>query len=111
MNYAADNTEAVPGITGPHTLDLSSDENTAFVRDFVHHVAVLDLRSGKVKKVITAGNGHDGIDVSPDDKYVATAAFGDNIISIIDPQTLALKNIEVGNGPHGVRASKDSKWI
>ncbi|MDT8282533.1 MAG: cytochrome D1 domain-containing protein [Gammaproteobacteria bacterium] len=101
----------VPGITGPHNIDLSADENMAFVRDFVHHVAVLDLRSGKVKKVITVGNGHGGIDVSPDGKYVATAAIGDHIISIIDPQTLAVINIEVGNGPHGIRASKDSKWI
>jgi YVTN family beta-propeller protein len=101
----------VPGITGPHNLDLSADESTAFVRDFVHHVAVLDLRSGKVKKVITVGNGHGGIDVSPDGKYVATAAIGDNIVSIIDPQTFAVTDIEVGNGPHGIRASKDSKWI
>ena len=101
----------VPGITGPHNIDLSPDENTAFVRDFVHHVAVLDLISGKVKKVIKVGNGHGGIDVSPNGKFVSTAAIGDTFISVFDSQTLAVKNIEVGNGPHGIRASKDSQWI
>jgi YVTN family beta-propeller protein len=24
---------------------------------------------------------------------------------------LEVKNIEVGNGPHGIRASKDSQWL
>ena len=102
---------AVPGITGPHNLDLSSDEKTAYVRDFVHHVAVLDLVSEKVTKVITVGNGHGGIDVTPDGKYAVTAAIGDNIISVIDTDTLAVKSIKVGNGPHGIRASKDSQWF
>jgi len=101
----------VPGITGPHNMDLSRDEKTAFIRDFVHHVAVLDLESGKVKKVIKVGSGHGGIDVFPNDQYVATAAIADNKITVIDTQSLVAKNIEVGNGPHGIRASKDSQWI
>lgn len=101
----------VPGITGPHNLDLSADEKTAYVRDFVHHVAVLDLNSGKVRKVITVGNGHGGIDVLPDGRYVATAAIGDHIVSLIDPETFQVTNIEVGDGPHGIRASRDSHWI
>jgi len=100
-----------PGITGPHNLDLSFDERTAYVRDFVHHVAVLDLISGEVKKVITVGNGHGGIDVTPDGLYAATAAIGDDIVSVINTKTLAVKNITVGNGPHGIRASKDSRWL
>lgn len=101
----------VPGITGPHNLDLSPDEKTAFVRDFVNHVAVLNLNSESVKKVIKVGNGHGGIDVAPNGKFIATAAIGDNFISVIDPKTLQAKQIEVGNGPHGIRASADSRWI
>ncbi len=101
----------VAGITGPHNLDLSKDEKTAFVRDFVHNVAVLDLNSGKVIKVITVGNGHGGIDVAPNGKFAATGAIGDDHISIIDTKTLEQTDIKVGNGPHGIRASKDSKWI
>jgi len=101
----------VPGITGPHNLDLSKDEKTAFVRDFVHHVAVLDLTTEKVTKVITVGNGHGGIDVAPNGEFVATAAIGDNYISVIDTKTLKQTDIKVGNGPHGIRASKDSQWL
>lgn len=101
----------VPGITGPHNMDLSHDEKTAYVRDFVHHVAVLDLKSGKVKKVIKVGNGHGGIDTSPDGRFVATAAIGDDFISVINTVNLSIKNIKVGNGPHGIRASENGQWL
>jgi len=102
---------AVAGITGAHNLDLSLDEKTAYVRDFVHHVAVLDLNSENVVKVITVGNGHGGIDVDPQGKFVATAAIADNHISIIDTKTLMVKNINLGTVSHGIRASKNSQWL
>lgn len=101
----------VPGITGPHNLDLSDDEHTAYVRDFVHHVAVVDLISGRVKKIITVGNGHGGIDVTPDGRYVVTAAIGGDYITVINTTSLESRNIKTGNGSHGIRASKDSQWI
>ncbi len=101
----------IPGITGPHNLDLSKDEKTAFVRDFVHHVAVLDLVSGKVKKIIRVGNGHGGIDVTPDGRYAATTAIGDDYVTLIDTHSLKTAHIKVGDGSHGIRASADSHWL
>jgi len=101
----------LPGLTGPHNLDISSDGKTAFVRDFVHHVAVVDLTTKTVKKILTVGNGHGGIDVTPDGRYAATSAIGDTVISVINTQTLDVTSIELGNGSHGIRASKDSHWL
>ena len=101
----------IAGITGPHNLDLSKDEKTAFVRDFVHNVAVLDLITGKVKKVIKVGNGHSGLDVTPDGKYAIAGAIGDTFLSVIDTKTLNVQKIDLGTASHGIRASKDSKWL
>jgi len=102
----------LPGLTGPHNMDLSPDGNTAFVRDIVNNVAVLDIKTEKVKKIIKVGTGHAGIDVLPDGRYVVTGAIGDKVVSIIDPVSMSvIKQIDVGTGPHGVRASKNSRWI
>jgi len=40
-----------------------------------------------------------------------TGAIGDTHVSVIDTDSFKVRNIEVGKGPHGVRASKDSRWI
>jgi len=102
----------IPGLTGPHNLDLSKDEKTAYVRDLVGNVAALDLASGKVNKILQVGQGHAGIDVIPSGKYVFTGAIADNIVTVIDTKTLSvIKKINVGYGPHGVRASKNSRWV
>lgn len=101
----------VTGITGAHNLDLSGDEKIAYVRDFVHHVAVVDLTSEKVLKMLTVGNGHGGIDVFPNGKFVATAAIGDNFISVINTKTLTINNIQLGTASHGIRVSKDNQWL
>ena len=57
-------------------------------------------------------NGHAGIDVLPNGRYVVTGAIGDSFVTVIDPTTLkVVKKIPVGTGPHGVRASADSRWV
>jgi len=93
---------AVPGITGPHNIDLSKDGKTAYVRDFVHHVAVLDLVNEKVNKVIKVGKGHGGIDVAPNGQFVATAAIADSVITIIDTKTskarMEFALVKIANG-------------
>jgi len=91
---------------------LSQDGTLAFVRDTANHVAVVELATGEIKKLIGVGIGHAGIDVTPDGRYAITGAIGDKLVSVIDTRTLSLvKQIEVGIGPHGVRASADSRWV
>jgi YVTN family beta-propeller protein len=101
----------VPGINGPHNLDLSADERTLWVRDFAGKVAAVDIKSRKVLAVIPVGRGHGGIDVIPGGRYVFAGAIADNVVDVIDPTTFkVIKRIDVGQGPHGVRASRDGRW-
>ncbi|TAN05072.1 MAG: YncE family protein [Rhodanobacteraceae bacterium] len=102
----------VPGIQGPHNLDVSADGHTLWVRDLAGHVAAVDLATGKELAVIKVGAGHAGIDVIPGGRYVFTGAIADHVVDVIDPQTFrVVKRIEVGQGPHGVRASRDGRWV
>lgn len=102
----------VPGIQGPHNLDLSPDGHTLWIRDLVGKVAALDLASRKVLAVIPVGLSHGGIDVIPGGRYVFTGAIADHVVDVIDPATFkVVKRIEVGQGPHGVRASRDGRWV
>lgn len=102
----------VPGIKGPHNLDLSADEQTLWIRDLVGKVAAVDVKSRKVLAVIPVGLSHGGIDVIPGGKYVFTGAIADHVVDVIDAATFkVVKRIEVGQGPHGVRASRDGRWV
>lgn len=101
-----------PGIDTPHNLDLSKDEKLAFIRDTANHVGVLDLGSEKIVKILEVGQGHAGIDVTPDGRWVFTGAIADDVVSVIDAKKLQLvKKIKVGFGPHGVRASLDNRYL
>lgn len=102
----------VPGIHGPHNLDLSADEKTMWVRDLVGKVAAVDIKSRKELAVIPVGLSHGGIDVIPGGRYVFTGAIADHVVDVIDPTTFkVVKRIDVGQGPHGVRASRDGRWV
>ncbi len=102
----------VPGLTGPHNLDLSDHDRLLWVRDIGDHVAVVDLATRKVIHLIKVGQGHAGIDVIPGGRYVFTGAIADDVVDVINPKTYrVVKRIKVGNGPHGVRASRDGHWV
>jgi len=101
-----------PGIPNPHNLDLSEDGKTIYIRDLGNTVGVLDLTSEKIKKVITVGQGHAGIDIAPGGKYIFTGAIADDIVTVIDAKSFdVIKKIKVGFGPHGVRSSKNGRWL
>jgi YVTN family beta-propeller protein len=103
---------SVPGIQGPHNLDLSANGDVLWVRDVAGKVAAVDIKSGKELALIKVGMGHAGIDVIPGGRYVFTGAMADHIVSVIDPKTFkVIKDIDVGLGPHGVRASRDGRWV
>jgi len=107
-------THVIPttGIDTPHNLDLSKDGKTVFIRDTSNQVGVLDITSGKMIKITSVGQGHAGIDVTPDGKWVFTGAIADDVVTVIDATTLTVvKSIKVGFGPHGVRASADSRYL
>ncbi len=102
----------VPGVQGPHNLDLSDDGHRLWVRDLVGHVAVLALPSGRELAVIKVGLGHAGIDVIPGGRYVFTGAIADRVVDVIDPKTFkVVARIDVGRGPHGVRADHSGRWV
>lgn len=101
----------VPGLKGPHNLDLSADGKTLWIRGFVGQVAAVDLATHKVLAVVPVGLGHAGITVAPGG-YVFTGAIADHVVDVIDPATFkVIKRIDVGQGPHGVRASADGRWV
>ena len=103
---------AVPGVHGPHNLDLSADGRTLWVRDLTGSVAAVDLETRKELAVIPVAPGHAGIDVIPGGRYVFTGGIAGHVVDVIDPATFkVVKQIDVGQGPHGVRASADGRWV
>jgi len=103
---------AVPGIHGPHNLDLSADGKVLWVRDLTGSVAAVDLDTRKELAVIPVAPGHAGIDVIPGGRYVFTGGIAGHVVDVINPATFkVIKEIEVGQGPHGVRASRDGRWL
>jgi DNA-binding beta-propeller fold protein YncE len=102
----------VEGMATPHNIDLSDDERRLWIRDFEGSAAVLEIESGEVLARFDAGPSHGGIDVVPGGRYVATVAIGGSHVLLIDQRSLAtVKSIDVGQGPHGVRASADGRWL
>ncbi len=83
-----------------------------FIEDaFSNKVVVLDMFGNKIKDIYVGKNPHD-IAVSPDNKYVAVANFGDGTVSLIDTTEMQVKkNIYTGEGTHGVVFDRKSKFL
>ncbi|MFQ5497638.1 MAG: YncE family protein [Nitrosopumilus sp.] len=56
--------------------------------------------------------GHHGIDVSPDGNRVYVSGITDDVISVIDVESLeVIKKIKVGPGPPGLRTNSDGSIL
>jgi len=85
---------------------LSSDNisnELIFTEDGKNSMVIVLNFDGKIVKKIDVGKEPHDIAVSPDNKFVATANFGDGTVSIINTETLLIeKTIQTGKGAHGV---------
>ncbi len=83
-----------------------------FVEDaYSNNVIVIDTDGNIVKRIKTGRNPHD-IAVSPDNRYVATANFSGNSVSIIDTAKLEkIADVYTGLGAHGVVFDRSGKYL
>lgn len=97
----------VEGMDTPHNLDITADEKTLWIRDFVGNVAAFDLQTKETLALIPVSKGHSGIDIISDESFVFAGGIVDETVDVIDPNTFkVIKKINVGRGSHGVRSNK-----
>lgn len=95
------------GMDTPHNLDITADEQTLWIRDFVGNVAAFNLQTKEISPIIPVSTGHSGIDIISGESYVFVGGIVDNTVDVIDPTTYkVVKKIDVGQGSHGVRSNK-----
>ena len=105
----------IPGLNGPHNLDLSNNGHWLWIRSHASptqhgDVALLDLATRHVIESIPVGYFHGGIDRIPG-SVIMTTNIGGDTVEVIDRNALGvIKHITVGAGPHGVRISPDGRW-
>jgi YVTN family beta-propeller protein len=81
-------------------ITLSPNERTAYVSAGSHHVVVVDLDPGFVRREIPVGADPLGLDVSPDGAYLLVANSGSASISLIETDRLiVVDEVTVGSLP------------
>lgn len=107
----------VTGMDGPHNLDIDRNGHKLWIRSHPNRseekgqVAVLNIDSGEVENMIQVGPSHGGIDIQPDIPFAITSDIGSNTVELINRKTQQkAQTIEAGEGPHGVRFSRNGRW-
>lgn len=87
-------------------------EELIFTEDSKNDEVIVLTKEGKIIKRIKVDHGPHDIALSPDNRFVVTANFRSNTISIINVQNLSLqKTIATGDGAHGVAFSPDGSFL
>jgi DNA-binding beta-propeller fold protein YncE len=108
---------------GPSTEMVRVQDHTAFAtyepptdKGGLAHIAVIDLDTGKQIASITSGHETEGLEFSPDGKYLLVTNEGDNYITIYNRSDYSLlravKTDQYGSRPRGIkRLPDDSGYI
>lgn len=87
-------------------------EELIFTEDSKNDEVIVLTKEGEIVKRIKVDHGPHDIALSPDNKFVVTANFRSNTISIINVQNLSLqRTITTGDGAHGVAFSPDGSFL
>jgi DNA-binding beta-propeller fold protein YncE len=105
---------AVPtGQSESHMLAISSDGKTGYTANVgPGTVSVLDMKNGKVLKIIPISKTTQRISISPDDKWVFTADQTKPQLAVIDTKkNEVVKWIEMPGTGYGTAATPDGHWL
>jgi YVTN family beta-propeller protein len=105
---------AVPtGQSESHMLAISSDGKTGYTANVgPGTVSVLDMKHGKVLKIIPISKTTQRISISPDDKWVFTADQTKPQLAVIDTtKDEVAKWIELPGTGYGTAVTPDGRWL
>lgn len=106
VTYEPGESGGPPGKAEEQKKDKDDDAKPA-------EIAVIDLKSWKVVKSIKSGLETEGIEFSPDGKYLLVTNEGDNTISVYDRLSgdlvKSIKTAAYGNRPRGIKRTPDGK--
>lgn len=104
--------EELKGVSLPNEEQESEARELVFVEDSKNDEVIVLTKEGEIVKRIKVDHGPHDIALSPDGKFVVTANFYSNTISVISVQSLSLqKTITTGDGAHGVVFSPDGSFL
>ena len=101
------------GGESPHMVMLGSGARTAWVSDSGSGtIAILDLASGAIQKILATGKNTQGCVMSRDGKRVFVTNSASNSISVVDVKSLRVeKEIATGDGPNRIFLTPDEKTL
>lgn len=75
-------------------------------------VTVLDVAERKVLGSVEVGASPVGVVVTPDSRKAYVAVYGENVVAVIDIQTLkVVKRIRTGLAPDGIAIALRPEWL
>jgi len=100
------------GQKGSHMLVVDNIGKFAYVANLQSaSITKIDLDKGKKLVDVKTGAGTEGIAITPDGKEIYVSARGDNVVTILNSDTMAIiDSIEVGRFPLRVIISPDGQY-